>query len=89
MFSGAKRNLKFFFENTEKLHKTFFTKILFFQFFEPEKVKKTVFFRAKIWVEFECKYMKVGNRLLLAILCFASDLQKKQKYVNDVMNKQL
>ena len=32
------------------------------------KSEKTGFFRANIWVEFECKYMKVGNRLLLAIL---------------------
>jgi hypothetical protein len=31
------------------------------KFFDPQK-------RAKILVEFECKYMKVGNRLLLAIL---------------------
>ena len=34
--------------------------------------QKNRFFRAKIWVEFECKYMKVGIRLLLAILCVYS-----------------
>ena len=36
--------------------------------------EKNRFFKAKIWVEFECKYMKVGNRLLLAILLFLSSL---------------
>ena len=47
---------------TEKLHNIFFTFC-----FEPKKWKNQIF-RAKIWVEFECKYLKVGNRLLLDIL---------------------
>ena len=60
---------------TEKLHNTFFTKKkIFFNFLNPKKWKNS-FFRAKIWVEFECKYMKVGNRLLLVILWFTLQVQ--------------
>ena len=33
--------------------------------------QKNQIFRAKILVEFECKYREVGNRLLLALLCLA------------------
>ena len=41
----------------------------FFLISWTRKSEKTrFFFRAKIWVEFECKYSEVGNRLLLAIL---------------------
>ena len=72
-FRGQKKNLKIVWKHysvrTEKLHNTFFT-IFLFLFFNPKKWKKNNFFRAKIWVEFECKHMKVGNRLLLAILCY-------------------
>jgi hypothetical protein len=79
-FFGVK-NFFFFFVNTiacvrtEKLHRK---TVKFFFFFW-----KIFFFRAKIWVEFECKYREVGNRLLLAILWVAvgthSNFQTKIK----------
>ena len=73
LFRGQKIKKKFFWKlysvRTEKLHNNFIKKIWIFFFFESEKGKKTVFFRAKIWVEFECKYIKVGTRHLFSYLC--------------------
>ena len=81
-FSGSKKNLKFFWKHysvrTEKLHNTSFTKKKFFSYFEPEKVKKPGFFRAKIWVEFECKYIKVGTRPLFFSLVFTHENLKER-----------
>ena len=69
---GVKQIFFNFFENTVasalKSYITPFLQIFFLKIFWTWKSEKTGFFRAKIWVKFECKYMKVGNRLLLAIL---------------------
>ena len=50
MFSGAKKNFKFFWKHysvrTEKLHNTLFIKKIWI-FFDPENMKKHTFFRAK------------------------------------------
>ena len=70
-FGVKKKFLKFFWKHhnvrTEKLHRKkvnkkfiIFGKIFFF--------RKNIFFRAKIWVEFECKYMKVRTKHLFSYL---------------------
>ena len=71
-FFGVKKNFWIFFENTiasalkSCIEKRWKKRFFFLgRFFFSEKL---FFFRAKIWVEFECKYREVGNRLLLAIL---------------------
>ena len=75
LFVVKKKILKIFWKHcsvrTEKLHRKKVKKNIIFleEFFFSEK---PVFFRAKIWVEFECKYMKVGTRHLFSYLCFIS-----------------
>ena len=72
LFQGQKEII-FFFENivASALKSCIIPFLQFFFFiFWSQKSEKNVFFRAKIWVEFECKYMKVGTRHLFSYLWF-------------------
>ena len=90
-FFGFNFFLNFFFENTiasalKSCIIPLSQKKCFFNFLNPKKVKNPFFFRAKIWVEFECNYIKVGNRLLLAIVLFEGVYSRHDTYY-DLIHK--
>ena len=86
MFSGAKKILKIFWKHYRVRNEKLIIPLLqfFFKFFEPEKVKKPFFIRAKIWVEFECKYMKVGTRHLFSYLWYNSSAFSRRRDGSEV-----